>query len=385
MVARCTRRAVAVAVLAAGLAPSPEGGAWGAADPAGERLRGMEAEIERLGRELRELAGRESGVLGELERLGAELRLRGAEREAVGLRHEQVTESIRRQTGRLAALERSQRARADYLGFRLREIYKSGPDGPLRRIVGDGGVEAYWEGVRYASYLSERDARVLEAFRLDARRIGERRAELEEERALLERTEAELAQAAERLERARGRRRASLEIIRSDRSKRRQAMDELQSAAQELGRVVEGLAGDAPLPELDIAKFRGLLDWPADGGVSAGFGTVVHPRFKTRVPHPGLDIAAELGARIRSVFDGRVVFSDWMRGYGLTAIVDHGGGVLSIYAHASALLVEPGEAVARGQLLGLVGDTGSLSGAYLYFELREDGAPTDPVDWLRPR
>jgi septal ring factor EnvC (AmiA/AmiB activator) len=74
-----------------------------------------------------------------------------------------------------------------------------------------------------------------------------------------------------------------------------------------------------------------------------------------------------------------------MRGYGLTAIVDHGGGLLSIYAHASVLLVESGESCSRGQVLGKIGDSGSLRGPYLYFELRVDGKPTDPAPWLRRR
>jgi len=112
---------------------------------------------------------------------------------------------------------------------------------------------------------------------------------------------------------------------------------------------------------------------------------VVHPRFKTEVPHPGIDIDAESGADIQSVFDGQVVFASWMRGYGLTAILDHGAGLLSIYAHASALLVEPGEQVLRGQRLGKVGETGSLRGPFLYFELRENGAAVDPTNWLRSR
>jgi murein DD-endopeptidase MepM/ murein hydrolase activator NlpD len=138
-------------------------------------------------------------------------------------------------------------------------------------------------------------------------------------------------------------------------------------------------------PVLDVRKFRGLLDWPSDGEVLEGFGTAIHPRFKTRVPHPGLDLEGDFSTGIRSIFDGTVVFAEWMRGYGLTAIVDHGGGVLSVYAHASVLLVEPGENVVRGQTLGRVGETGSLRGPYLYFELRVDGKPADPVTWLRPR
>jgi murein DD-endopeptidase MepM/ murein hydrolase activator NlpD len=128
-----------------------------------------------------------------------------------------------------------------------------------------------------------------------------------------------------------------------------------------------------------------MLDWPTAGELRSGFGMTIHPQFKTKVPHPGWDIAAPLGAEFFNIFEGQVVFADWMRGYGLTAIVDHGSGVLSIYAHASSLFVDIGEDIARGQILGTVGDTGSLSGPFLYFELRVDGEPTDPALWLDPR
>jgi murein hydrolase activator len=74
-----------------------------------------------------------------------------------------------------------------------------------------------------------------------------------------------------------------------------------------------------------------------------------------------------------------------MRGYGLTALVDHGGGLITVYAHASVLTVETGEQVTRGQSIGRIGDSGSLRGPYLYFEIRDAGQPVDPREWLRPR
>jgi murein DD-endopeptidase MepM/ murein hydrolase activator NlpD len=134
-----------------------------------------------------------------------------------------------------------------------------------------------------------------------------------------------------------------------------------------------------------VKAFRGLLDWPAEGSVTAGFGPMVHPRFKTTVPHPGLDIDAPEGSPFRAVFDGKVAYAAALHGYGLTVVVDHGQGVASVYAHAGVLEVAVGDAVARGQELGRVGDSGSLRGPYLYFELREGGKPCDPRGWLRAR
>jgi len=350
-----------------------------------ERLRGMRLEIGRLKDELDDLGGRERGVLGDLERLGAELRLRRAEHAEVSLRLETVRRALARSTEELTRLEQAQRQRRHYLAFRLREMYKAGPERELGKLVGGETVEGYWSGLRYASYLNERDARVLRAYRADAVVVTEQRDRLLATQSELDRVRRELVQAQLRLQRISGQRTRLLEEIRQDKTKRETALVELEQAATQLVQLVRSLDPGDSTPALDMRKFEGLLDWPAAGRATADFGRVVHPKFKTSVHHPGLDIEGALGEPFVSVFDGTVVFAGWMRGYGLTAIVDHGGGLLSIYAHGSVLLVEPGEAVLRGQRLGAIGDTGSLRGPYLYFELRIDGKPTDPARWLRPR
>lgn len=347
------------------------------------RLQALHAEISKLEAELEELRGEERGVLGELERLGAELRLRETEVREASVRLDDVTAAIAEHDGELARLHEAQAERRAYLGFRLREMYKAGPSQILQRLLIGEGRETYWSALRYASYLSERDAAVLEAYHVDADLTGRELRELELSRRELATVHDELAERRDAVAAARRERAAMLENIRQDEEQRRTALAELQEAAEGLSRLAALLEASEGGSALDVHQFKGLLDWPAQGELLAGFGTLVHPEFKTRVPHPGWDIAAPFGSNVVAVFDGNVVFADWMRGYGLTAIVDHGGGVLTIYAHASLLMVTAGDHVARGQTLGKVGDTGSLRGAFLYFELRVDGEPTDPADWLR--
>lgn len=355
------------------------------------RLEEMQAEIGRLRAEMQQLSRRERGVLGELETLGAELRLRAAEEEAVRRRLTEVEAAIADRVIELEKLETDQRDRRRYLAFRLREIYKAGPDEALWRLVGGDEATRYLDGLRYATFLGERDRVVLRAYRQNVERLQEERVALEERRRELAAVHDDLERRTRELEAARRRHTRMLNALQDDRSKRGAAISELEEASRELSGLVDSLdtsgsgGGTAAAGSLDMRKFRGLLDWPAEGRVSAGFGSRIHPRFKTRVPHPGLDIDAGFGAPIRSVFDGRVVFASWMRGYGLTAIVDHGHGVLTVYAHASVLMVEPGDRLRRNQRIGAVGDTGSLKGAYLYFEIRVDGEPVDPAGWLRRR
>jgi septal ring factor EnvC (AmiA/AmiB activator) len=347
-------------------------------------LEKLREEIARIEHELQELEGLERGLLGELRRLDTELRLRRAQVDEVSLELGDVEDVIARRDASIAELERLQSVRRGYLAFRLREAYKSGTAQELQRFVGGDDIEDYWTGLRYAAYLGQRDTDLIESYRADRELLSVERAELGRARSGLVELESSADDARSALDTTRRRRAATLLRVRDDQELRRTALGELEQAARELSETVTELGATvAGGRVLDMKKFQGLLDWPTIGELTSGFGTVIHPQFRTEVPHPGWDIAASFGADIRTVFDGVVVYGAWMRGYGLTTIVDHGGGLLSIYAHASVLLVEKGERVLRGQLLGKVGDSGSLRGAMLYFELRVEGSPVDPRPWLR--
>lgn len=344
----------------------------------------MQQEIARLRSELRALEGRERGVLGEVERIQAELALEQAELREIDARLALTARRAEDAARRAAALRRAQDERKQYLSFRLREMYKRGSGQTLRRLVGGEESEGYFRGLEYASFLSARDGRILAAYDESAVELARVESALLRERAgLLDlKQRAEAARVA--LERKRAERETLLTGIQGDSRKRVDALGELEGAAKGLTTLVGRLERSNPR-SLDILKFRGLLDWPVEGRVLAGFGTAVHPRFRTVVPHPGLDLEAAEGSAFRSIFDGRVAYASWLHGYGLTAIVDHGQGVVSVYAHAEALVVEQGEEVARGEALGRVGDTGSLRGPYLYLEVRKDGKAEDPAGWLRRR
>jgi len=350
------------------------------------RLERLQEDLQRLEQESEQLRRREQGVLGRLDRLSGELRVQQARLDEVNARRELQNAAILDIESSLERLGQEQRTRRRYLAFRLREIYKGGPAQSLRRLSGGGSQDAYWDGWRYAAHLSDRDGKTLASFRQDEEAIETEDERLRAERAVLQESRDDLLRARKQLEAGRRRHKRQLTGLREDRDLRRSAIAELEQAAAELNRLVSGLPAETPgSARVDVSKFRGLLDWPAAGALGDAFGTVIHPRFKTRVPHPGLDIEGDFGSPIRAVFGGQVVFAEWMRGYGLTVIVDHGGGVLSVYAHASAVLVETGEELLRGAKLATVGDTGSLRGHYLYFELRVDGKPVDPLRWLRPR
>ena len=368
-------------------AQSEEGAAQGEAPLAAlsneAALASAQQDIRRYEQELGRLSGREQGILGELQQLRADLRLRESQYREVELRTAEVERRVAEGQARLETLEAQQAERRNYLATRLDQLYREGRDREVRRLLSAADAESRRSGRAYAGWLNRRDAAVLETYNREAQVVVDEQAKLEQIQAQLGDLRQELGTARTALRRSEAERSRALAAVRSDRRRRQDALAELRSAADELEQLIAGV--DVSDVQLDMRKFRGLLDWPADGKVLSGFGTQIHPRFRTKVPHPGLDIEGRLGDDVRSVFDGTVRYAAWMRGYGLTLIVDHGGGLLSIYAHASILLAQQGQKVQRGQRIAKVGDSGSLEGAFLYFELRDGGKAVDPLRWLKPR
>jgi septal ring factor EnvC (AmiA/AmiB activator) len=133
----------------------------------------------------------------------------------------------------------------------------------------------------------------------------------------------------------------------------------------------------------NMATAQGRLPMPCPGTVTQGFGDFVHPRFRTRVPHPGLDISSPFGTPVHAVFDGEVEYADWLSGYGYSVILRHPGGFFTIYAHLDKIDVAKGQTVSQGGGIGTVGELPATGTSGLYFELRRGGKAVDPRPWLK--
>ena len=175
-----------------------------------------------------------------------------------------------------------------------------------------------------------------------------------------------------------------LAALRTARAFHERAAEEVSVQARRLADFVATL----PPPRAGLtgpggfAAHKGRLPAPAAGPISVGFGRVVNPKFNTVTVQNGVDLDAPRGAPVHAVADGRVVHAGWFKGYGNLVIVDHGEGYHTLVAHLDTMKTAMGEDVEAGAVLGTVGDSGSLKGPYLYFEIREKGRPVDPRPWL---
>lgn len=212
------------------------------------------------------------------------------------------------------------------------------------------------------------------------------RAELERELATLVETTESLSLQSEEARALREERASLLEAVSRERRSSGRLLSDLLKTSRRLGREIGVVRGDRPAPERAEGGFaaqRGRLPWPVSGTVEAIFGKVVDPRSGMVLVKRGVDIRAPQSALVRSVFDGTVAYASRLSGRGRVLIVDHETHY-SVYCHLEAFQVRVGQRVNQYQVIGLVGDSDSSKGAFLYFELRRGAEAVDPLEWLAP-
>jgi septal ring factor EnvC (AmiA/AmiB activator) len=177
--------------------------------------------------------------------------------------------------------------------------------------------------------------------------------------------------------------------VRKEKSVQLLAIESLKEAARNLDRKINNLStqltASAP-KEYSVREpfraFKGLLKMPVKGKVISLFGKFKNTRFKVLNFRSGIEIQTERGEPIRAVYGGKILYADWFKGYGNMIIVDHGDNYYTVYAHIEETFKTAGDVVEAGEVVATAGDTGSINGPKLYFEVRHHGKPLDPMQWL---
>jgi septal ring factor EnvC (AmiA/AmiB activator) len=363
------------------------------------KLREAEQQLKEERRKAAEARDRETSILAELDHV--EQRLADKQRDIVRLdgRIRKTQAEILGLRGEIQGLEQQRGGQELGLARRLRAMYKVHAQGGALPILlsGDDPV-ARAVAVRHLTSLAALDARLIQEYRGTSDRLDDRRRREEtRERELADlRSDAQREQA--EVDRDAAKRRALLAKVRDERVYHERMVGELSEATRKLEAFIRELQArqrrlaKVPPPKLGVeppgvgfGNLRGRLPWPTDGRIIAAFGAQVHPRFGTRTFRNGVDIEAGEGRDVAAVFAGHVIYTGWFKGYGNLIILDHDNEYYTLYAHVADILVKEGDDVRQGQRIGTVGDTGSLEGPRLYFEVRYQGKPQDPAEWLRQR
>lgn len=341
-------------------------------------LAGLRAEIARLEGQLGEARRRQTGLQDQLAAADLELKLQETRlAEAMTARDLAVRRAAASEL-EVARLERAFAETRRDLHRRLTALYRLGRQGYLRLLLALDPDRPLLPSVRLVRYLARRDRQSMDRYRAARAGLARERDRLVAERAERERwIEREETRRRELLA-VRTRRAELLARVRKEERELVARAEDLTERERKLTELLDLLAGDNPggIDGQQIQRFRGVLDWPTEGKVTTGFGFRFEPRYRTRVPHHGIELATAPGGEVQAVFAGKAVFAAPFQGYGNTVILLHPGRVFTLYAGLSDLKV------GREGMLSL-GDVVGLSTDKLYFEIRVEKRPEDPLSWLR--
>jgi len=363
-----------------------------------KRLQQTEKQLREEKQKAAEARARETSVLAELEVI--EQRLADKQREVVRLdtRIKRAAGDVKSLRGEIQQLETQRSGQQAALGRRLRAMYKVHVQGgalPMLLSGEDPATRA--AAVRHLTSLASLDARLIQEYRGTTDRLEDRRGREESRQKDLATLRADAQREQSEVDRDAAKRRILLAKVRDERAYHERMVGELTEAARRLEAFIRDLQakqrrvakipppkpGIETLPAVGFGTLRGRLPWPTEGRVVSAFGAQVHPRFGTRTFRNGVDIEAGEGRDVAAVFAGHVVYTGWFKGYGNLIILDHDNEYYTLYAHVADIVVKEGDDVRQGQRIGTVGDTGSLEGPRLYFEVRYQGKPQNPEQWLR--
>ncbi len=391
---------VALAVALAVLAVVPAAAQPRRDDPLQAEQRKLQQTQKQLKEEKERAAAaraRETSLLAELEEIERRLAAKKAEAARLEARIKKAQSDVQLFRGEIGKLERQRAGQINALAGRLRVMYRVHAQGGALPVILSGEDPATRAvAVRHLASLAALDARLIQEYRVTSERLADRKGKEEAQQQELASLHEEAKREQVDVDREVAKRRVILAKVRDERayhermvgelteaSHRLEAfIRELQAKQRKLARVPPPKGGIEP-PGVGFGALKGRLPWPTEGRIVTGFGAQVHPRFGTRTFRNGVDIEAAVGREVLAVHGGHVIYTGWFKGYGNLIIVDHGNEYYTLYAHIADIEAKEGEDVRQGQRIGTVGDTGSLAGPRLYFEVRYQGKPQDPEQWLR--
>jgi len=359
---------------------------------AGERA-AKEAELKKLRQQISALQQQLQKVRGRYDELREELR---TTEQRIG----RLNRNIRRLDADLAerhrrldalhaeehGLQSSIAEQRDHLAGQVRAAYATGRQEYLKILLNQENPATVGRVATYYDYLNKARSERIAGLSKTINELERVRREVEAETRKLRELREQRGREKVALERSRGERAAVVKKLQSEINSKDQRLAGMRHDEQQLKALLRALAdalADIPAEPGNRKPFdalQGKLKWPAKGPLLVSYGS---PRTLGKLRWNGVMIGAAQGEEVRAVSHGRVAFADWLRGYGLLIIIDHGDGYMSLYGHNQSLYKETGDWIEAGEVIASVGDSGGVNKPGLYFEIRRQGRPTDPVRWCR--
>lgn len=337
-------------------------------------------------------------VSAKLKQIQADLDAANARLQSIRSRQAEINAQIVQTQNEIVKMEAYLKTRQNVLNRRVRAIYMHGQLNYLEVILGANSFSDFANRVELLKRVIRSDYNLILEIQKQKAAIEAKKAQLEEDKRQLDALAAEAEKTQKEIAAKKAEQQKVLDTAKSNKAAAAQMEQDLNAqlasvrnliqqrlAAAEAARQAaqqassdEGGGGS----DDNYVQGTGAMGWPCSGPITSPFGYRTHPIFGTTIFHAGIDIGVDYGTPIHAADSGVVVYSGWISGYGNAVIIDHGGGVSTLYGHNQSLAVSEGQSVSKGSVIAYAGSTGNSTGPHCHFEVDVNGSPVNPMGYL---
>lgn len=339
-------------------------------------------------------------VSAKLKQIQADLDAANARLQSIQTKQAEINAQIAQTQNEIVKMEAYLKTRQDVLNRRVRAIYMHGQLNYLEVILGANSFSDFANRVELLKRVIRSDYNLILEIQKQKAAIEAKKAQLEEDKRQLDALAAEAEKTRQEIAKKKAEQQKVLDAAKSNKAAAAQMEQDLnaqlasvrnliqqrlaaaeaarQAAQQQAASNDEGGGGS----DDNYVQGTGAMGWPCSGPITSPFGYRTHPIFGTTIFHAGIDIGVDYGTPIHAADSGVVVYSGWISGYGNAVIIDHGGGISTLYGHNQSLAVSEGQSVSKGSVIAYAGSTGNSTGPHCHFEVDVNGSPVNPMGYL---
>lgn len=360
------------------------------------RRKDLDKRIQDYRKSIKEMGAKVQGLLSRIDELKQDESVAEQEMALLELQEGKIQEDMTFLNAEMMRDQMKIDELRDRMQHRLIDMYKYGVSEEMNLLLASENVFEAVESAHLLSLLSRHDEALLDQLQSRYQNMELSHKAMDSHRARLNEQSKALKSQRERYQKAIKDTNAFIGSIQKQKALAERASREAEEAQKAVGQTIlalrrrkaergqKGRGGAGKGIDHLAGRGRGsMFDWPVRGQITSGYGQRVHPVFKTKSVHSGIDIAAPAGTAVKSAAPGEVLFDGWLRGYGQVIILDHGRNYSTVYAHLSSTAVREGQIVKAGAVIGRVGKTGTATGYHLHFEVRVGSAVKDPLAYLK--
>jgi len=325
----------------------------------------------------------ESAALKKLQVIGSQLKIKERELNIYKWNFKNNQTKLLSLKPRLKKTEHEINSQKKILGLRLRSMYKKGPIFPLKIVFSSEDINDLFQNLKYMNMVAKHDAELLREYESQYQKFEKEKRSLHAVRARLVNLEKSAKSKKDEIIKTKKEKSEFLKKIKKKKYYYKQVRRELLVASTNLNKLIDKLLVKIVSGEgLDISDKKGRLKMPLYGRILNKFGKKRVKEYDSFIVYNGINVRAQKGTHVRAIFDGTVLYTGELEGYGNLIIIGHGKEFHSLYGHLDVIKVSANEVVQTDEIIALSGDSGSLEGETLYFELRKNGKPIKPNPWF---